>query len=228
MSARGWRGRRANTSRASARAFYYDIVVGGMGGRPHKDGAEAVCGSFNSASGGESRRTARCARGRRRIARGGVPPLVRQPEHEARWPRRSPPSVMLGVSVTESAEVSPQYREYESVKHRGGQRLHRARASGQYLDALSRGLADRGLARAFYLIQNNGGLATAVDGGASFPCDRWIRGPPAGADSSPPACGRRDGRRGPRSPSTWAGRRRRTCLIEDGTADPHRPARGET
>ncbi len=27
--------------------MYYDIVVGGMGARPHKDGAEAVCGSFN-------------------------------------------------------------------------------------------------------------------------------------------------------------------------------------
>jgi N-methylhydantoinase B len=26
---------------------YYDIIVGGMGARPHRDGAEAVCGSFN-------------------------------------------------------------------------------------------------------------------------------------------------------------------------------------
>jgi len=33
-----WRGRRF---------VYYDIIVGGMGARPHKDGAEAVCGSFN-------------------------------------------------------------------------------------------------------------------------------------------------------------------------------------
>jgi N-methylhydantoinase B len=29
------------------RFVYYDIVVGGMGARPHRDGAEAVCGSFN-------------------------------------------------------------------------------------------------------------------------------------------------------------------------------------
>jgi N-methylhydantoinase B len=29
------------------RFVFYDIVVGGMGARPHKDGAEAVCGSFN-------------------------------------------------------------------------------------------------------------------------------------------------------------------------------------
>jgi N-methylhydantoinase B len=29
------------------RFVYYDIAVGGMGGRPRKDGAEAVCGSFN-------------------------------------------------------------------------------------------------------------------------------------------------------------------------------------
>jgi N-methylhydantoinase B len=29
------------------RFVYYDIIVGGMGARPHKDGAEAVCGSFN-------------------------------------------------------------------------------------------------------------------------------------------------------------------------------------
>src|SRR5262249_59901498 len=33
--------------RRGKRFVYYDIVVGGMGGRPHKDGAEAVCGSFN-------------------------------------------------------------------------------------------------------------------------------------------------------------------------------------
>ena len=29
------------------RFVYYDIIVGGMGARPHTDGAEAVCGSFN-------------------------------------------------------------------------------------------------------------------------------------------------------------------------------------
>ncbi len=29
------------------RFVFYDIVVGGMGARPHTDGAEAVCGSFN-------------------------------------------------------------------------------------------------------------------------------------------------------------------------------------
>src|SRR5262245_50472507 len=33
--------------RRGRRFVYYDIIVGGMGGRPHKDGAEAVCGSFN-------------------------------------------------------------------------------------------------------------------------------------------------------------------------------------
>lgn len=29
------------------RFVFYDIIVGGMGARPHADGAEAVCGSFN-------------------------------------------------------------------------------------------------------------------------------------------------------------------------------------
>jgi len=29
------------------RFVFYDIIVGGMGARPHRDGAEAVCGSFN-------------------------------------------------------------------------------------------------------------------------------------------------------------------------------------
>ena len=29
------------------RFVYYEIIVGGLGARPHKDGAEAVCGSFN-------------------------------------------------------------------------------------------------------------------------------------------------------------------------------------
>ncbi|HYB44247.1 MAG TPA: hydantoinase B/oxoprolinase family protein, partial [Candidatus Methylomirabilis sp.] len=33
--------------RRGRRFVYYDIVVGGMGARPHRDGAEAVCGSFN-------------------------------------------------------------------------------------------------------------------------------------------------------------------------------------
>jgi N-methylhydantoinase B len=33
--------------RRGRRFVYYDILVGGMGARPHKDGAEAVCGSFN-------------------------------------------------------------------------------------------------------------------------------------------------------------------------------------
>ena len=33
--------------RRGKRFVYYDIVVGGIGGRPMKDGAEAVCGSFN-------------------------------------------------------------------------------------------------------------------------------------------------------------------------------------
>jgi N-methylhydantoinase B len=29
------------------RFVFYDVIVGGMGGRPRADGAEAVCGSFN-------------------------------------------------------------------------------------------------------------------------------------------------------------------------------------
>jgi N-methylhydantoinase B len=33
--------------RRGQRFVYYDIIVGGMGARPRKDGAEAVCGSFN-------------------------------------------------------------------------------------------------------------------------------------------------------------------------------------
>ncbi len=33
--------------RRSRRFVYYEIIVGGLGARPHKDGAEAVCGSFN-------------------------------------------------------------------------------------------------------------------------------------------------------------------------------------
>jgi N-methylhydantoinase B len=33
--------------RRGRRFVFYDVIVGGMGARPHKDGAEAVCGSFN-------------------------------------------------------------------------------------------------------------------------------------------------------------------------------------
>lgn len=33
--------------RRARRFVFYDIIVGGMGARPHRDGADAVCGSFN-------------------------------------------------------------------------------------------------------------------------------------------------------------------------------------
>jgi len=84
-----------------------------------------------------------------------------------------------GVPVTGSAEISPQYREYERI-NTAVVNAYIAPRFRQYLEALSRGLAERGLARAMYLIQNNGGLA-AAEVAARFPVRSLDSGPAAGA-----------------------------------------------
>jgi N-methylhydantoinase A len=84
-----------------------------------------------------------------------------------------------GVSVTRSAAVSPQYREYERTNTAVVNAYITPRFQ-QYLDALRRGLGDRGFTRALYLIQNNGGIATA-ESVARVPVRSLDSGPAAGA-----------------------------------------------
>lgn len=84
-----------------------------------------------------------------------------------------------GISVTRSADVSPQYREYERTNTAVVNAYITPRFQ-QYLHALQSGLGDRGFARAFYLIQNNGGIATA-EHAARFPVRSLDSGPAAGA-----------------------------------------------
>ncbi|HYB44437.1 MAG TPA: hydantoinase/oxoprolinase family protein, partial [Candidatus Methylomirabilis sp.] len=88
-------------------------------------------------------------------------------------------SRLPGIPVSCSAAVSPQYREYERI-NTTVVNAYIAPRFRQYLDGLARGLAERGLARAIYLIQNNGGLATAEDT-ARFPVRSLDSGPAAGA-----------------------------------------------
>jgi len=84
-----------------------------------------------------------------------------------------------GIPVTCSAEISPQYREYERT-NTAVVNAYIAPRFGQYLEALRRGLAERGFARELYLIQNNGGIATAANA-ARFPVRSLDSGPAAGA-----------------------------------------------
>jgi N-methylhydantoinase A len=84
-----------------------------------------------------------------------------------------------GVPVTRSAAVSPQYREYERTNTAVVNAYITPRFQ-QYLDALGRGLGERRFARALYLIQNNGGIATA-ESAARFPVRSLDSGPAAGA-----------------------------------------------
>ena len=87
--------------------------------------------------------------------------------------------VMPGVPVTLSSEVSPQYREYERTNTAVVNAYIMPRFR-QYLAALGAGLAERGFPRRLYLMQNNGGIATA-DMIARFPARSLDSGPAAGA-----------------------------------------------
>jgi N-methylhydantoinase A len=87
--------------------------------------------------------------------------------------------VMPGVPLTVSSAVSPQYREYERTNTAVANAYIMPRFR-QYLDALARGLADRGFARGLYVMQNNGGIATA-ETTAVFPVRSLDSGPAAGA-----------------------------------------------
>jgi N-methylhydantoinase A len=84
-----------------------------------------------------------------------------------------------GIPVTRSSAISPQYREYERTNTAVVNAYITPRFE-QYLRALGRGFGDRGFTRALYLIQNNGGIATA-ERAARFPVRSLDSGPAAGA-----------------------------------------------
>jgi N-methylhydantoinase A len=84
-----------------------------------------------------------------------------------------------GIPVTGSADISPQYREYERTSTAVVNAYITPRFR-QYLDAVRGGLEARGFRRALYLIQNNGGIATAAHA-ARCPVRSLDSGPAAGA-----------------------------------------------
>jgi N-methylhydantoinase A/oxoprolinase/acetone carboxylase beta subunit len=87
--------------------------------------------------------------------------------------------ILPGVPVALSSVVSPQYREYERTSTTVVN-AYIAPRFGQYLEALRRGLAERGFTRRLYVMQNNGGIATA-ETAAALPVRSLDSGPAAGA-----------------------------------------------
>jgi N-methylhydantoinase A len=88
-------------------------------------------------------------------------------------------ALLPDVPVTLSSAVSPQYREYERTST-AVVNAYIAPRLRTYLRALAHGLAARGFRRGLYLMQNNGGIATA-DMAARFPVRSLDSGPAAGA-----------------------------------------------
>jgi N-methylhydantoinase A len=87
--------------------------------------------------------------------------------------------LLPGVPVTCSAEVSPQYREYERT-NTAVVNAYIAPKFRAYLQALAGGFAGQGFRRRLYLMQNNGGIATA-EMAARVPVRSLDSGPAGGA-----------------------------------------------
>ena len=100
------------------------------------------------------------------------------PAHERAVAARAA-DVLPGVPVTLSSAVSPQYREYERTNTTVVNAYIAPRFQA-YLDALAKGLGERGFGRQLYLMQNNGGIATA-EMAARLPVRSLDSGPAGGA-----------------------------------------------
>jgi len=87
--------------------------------------------------------------------------------------------LLPGVPVTLSATLCPQYREYERT-NTAVVNAYIMPAFRAYLEAVGSGLRARGCRRPLYLMQNNGGIATA-EMTARFPVRSLDSGPAAGA-----------------------------------------------
>ena len=100
------------------------------------------------------------------------------PAHEAAI-RELAGEIVPGLPVVLSSDVSPQYREYERTNTTVVNAYITPRFA-QYLHALRARLGERGFARRLYVMQNNGGIATA-ETAAAFPVRSLDSGPAAGA-----------------------------------------------
>jgi len=100
------------------------------------------------------------------------------PEHEEAAAKLAV-QVVPGIPVTLSSLLSPQYREYERT-NTAVVNAYITPKFRAYLDRLRGGLAERGFRRPLYLMQNNGGIATA-EMAARFPVRSLDSGPAAGA-----------------------------------------------
>ena len=100
------------------------------------------------------------------------------PAHEAAI-RELAGEILPGLPVVLSSDVSPQYREYERTNTTVVNAYITPRFA-QYLHALRARLAALGFARRLYVMQNNGGIATA-ETAAAFPVRSLDSGPAAGA-----------------------------------------------
>ena len=100
------------------------------------------------------------------------------PAHEAAI-RELAGEILPGLPVVLSSDVSPQYREYERTNTTVVNTYITPRFA-QYLHALRARLAALGFARRLYVMQNNGGIATA-ETAAAFPVRSLDSGPAAGA-----------------------------------------------
>src|SRR5262249_27645316 len=87
--------------------------------------------------------------------------------------------ILPDLPVVLSSDVSPQYREYERTNTTVVNAYITPRFA-QYLHALRARLEERGFARRLYVMQNNGGIATA-ETAATFPVRSLDSGPAAGA-----------------------------------------------
>jgi N-methylhydantoinase A len=121
-------------------------------------------------------------------------------------------AVLPGIPVTLSSAVSPQYREYERTNTAVVNAYITPRFR-DYLESLRRGLGDRGFARSLYLMQNNGGIATA-ETASRFPVRSLDSGPAAGAILAAHV-GRLAGHTDLIA-FDMGGTTAKTCLIEDG------------
>jgi N-methylhydantoinase A len=100
------------------------------------------------------------------------------PAHEAAI-RTLAAEVVPGLPVVLSSDVSPQYREYERT-NTTVVNAYIMPSFFQYLHALCARLAERGFTRRLFVMQNNGGIATA-ETAATFPVRSLDSGPAAGA-----------------------------------------------
>jgi N-methylhydantoinase A len=100
------------------------------------------------------------------------------PAHE-RALRTLAAEIAPGLPVVLSSDVSPQYREYERTNTTVVNAYIMPRFAG-YLRGLTEGLGARGFTRRLYVMQNNGGIATA-DTAAAYPVRSLDSGPAAGA-----------------------------------------------